>query len=492
MGAGRGRLTGGPASGVGPVPGPAGGRPRVWRLLAFRLTVWYGGVLAVAAGACFGIGYAVVVSAMRGRTDADLAREAERCADVYRADGAPALRRQVEADARAIGTNDIFLRAYDGAGRAVASSDLSTWADTALPPPAVGRPADAVGAGHHLRVRVLSIPLSPAGGAMQVGITVQDDQRVVEQVRRTVGLILLGMIAVAVPVGWVLARRALAGVARVTHTANEISGGALGHRVPLSGSGDEVDQLAATLNRMLERIQTVVEGMEETNDNIAHELRSPVTRIRGLAETTLTGRPGVGDYQAMAASTIDECDRLLAMINTMLDIAEAEAGVMSLARGTVDVTGLLAAVAELFEPVAAERGIRVEVAAAAGPAVRVRADEHRLQRVVANLVDNAIKYADAGGTVSLSAAVSATADGRAATVTVANTGPGIGADDLPNVFKRFYRADRGRAGRGNGLGLSLAQAVVQAHGGQLSVRSRPGERTTFTVALPAETPDRPT
>ena len=167
----------------------------------------------------------------------------------------------------------------------------------------------------------------------------------------------------------------------------------------------------------------------------------------------------------------------------MLDIAEAEAGVMSLARGTVDVSGLLAAVAELFEPVAAERGIRVEVGA--GPAVRVRADEQRLQRVVANLVDNAIKYADAGGTVALSAAD----DGRAATVAVANTGPGIGADDLPNVFKRFYRADRGRAGRGYGLGLGLAQAVVEAHGGQFAVRSRPGERTTFTVTLPL---DRPT
>ena len=465
------------------------GQPRVWRLLAFRLTVWYGGVLAVAAGASFAIGYAVVVSAMRARTDVDLTREAERCADAFRSDGPAGLQRQVEADARAIGTNDIFFRAYDRAGRPIAASDLATWSDTALPPPVVGPPADAYGAGHHRRLRVLTVRLPPArsGGALQVGVTVQDDQRVVEEVRRTVGLILLGMIAVAVPVGWVLARRALAGVQRVTNTANEISGGALGHRVPLSGSGDEVDQLAATLNRMLERIQTVVEGMEETNDNIAHELRSPVTRIRGLAETTLTGRSEVGHYQAMAASTIDECDRLLAMINTMLDIAEAAAGVMSLARGPVDVQGLLREVAELFEPVAAERGIRVELPDDPAAAVRALADEPRLQRVVANLVDNAIKYADAGGTVTLSAE---TGDaGRAVTVTVTNTGPGIAPADLPNVFKRFYRADRGRSGRGNGLGLSLAQAIVQAHGGRLTVASRPGERTAFVVTLPANMTD---
>ena len=453
------------------------GAPRVWRLLAFRLTVYYGGVLAVAAGATFGLGYAIVTSAMRGRTDADLAREADRCRDAYRTGGLAGLSARVESDARAIGTNDIFFRWWDGRGGRPLTSDLSGWSDARLPPPRPGPPVDAFGAGHHSRLRVLAAPIGP--GLLQVGVTVQDDQRVVEEVRRLGGLVLLALVAVAVPVGWVLARRALAGVARVTQTANDISGGALGHRVPLAGSGDEVDQLAATFNRMLERIQTVVEGMEETNDNIAHELRSPVTRIRGLAETTLTGRADIGDYQAMAASTIDECDRLLAMINTMLDIAEAEAGVMSLTRGTVDLSRLLSEVAELFEPVAAERGIRVEVAAGR-PAVRVRADEQRMQRVVANLVDNAIKYADPGGTVALAAED----DGRAATVTVANTGPGIGADDLPDVFKRFYRADRGRAGRGNGLGLSLAQAIVQAHGGQLTVRSRPGEVTTFTVTLP--------
>ncbi len=456
-------------------------RPRLWRLLAFRLTVYYGGVLAVAAGATFGLGYAIVTSAMRGRTDADLAREAERCRDAYRAGGLAGLTARVDADARAIGTNDIFFRAVDAGGRALTASDLSTWGDATLPPPTAGRPADAYGSGHHSRLRVQTDPVA-AGVLLQVGVTVQDDQRVVDEVRRLGGLVLLALVAVAVPVGWVLARRALAGVARVTQTANDISGGALGHRVPLAGSGDEVDQLAATFNRMLERIQTVVEGMEETNDNIAHELRSPVTRIRGLAETTLTGRPGVGDYQAMAASTIDECDRLLAMINTMLDIAEAEAGVMALATATVDVRHLLAEVAELFEPVAADRPVSVAVDAGGGGPVRVRGDEPRLQRAVANLLDNAIKYADAGGRVTLSAA----AAGGAVTVAVANTGPGIAAADLPNVFKRFYRADRGRgAGRGNGLGLSLANAIARAHGGRLSVDSRPGERTTFTLTLPA-------
>ncbi len=336
-------------------------QPRLWQLLAFRLTVYYGGVLAVAAGATFGLGYAIVTSAMRGRTDADLAREAERCGEAYRIGGLPGSGRP-DRDGRPGDRDERHLlpRVRPPAGGLPTTSDLATWTDATLPPPVPGRPADAYGAGHHSRLRVLTDRLS-GGVLVQVGVTVQDDQRVVDEVRRLGGLVLLGLMAVAVPIGWVLARRALAGVARVTQTANDISGGAMDHRVPLAGSGDEVDQLAATFNRMLGRIQTVVEGMEETNDNIAHELRSPVTRIRGLAETTLTGRPGVGDYQAMAASTIDECDRLLAMINTMLDIAEAEAGVMPLAAGSVDVDRLLAEVAELFEPVAADRPVTVDV-----------------------------------------------------------------------------------------------------------------------------------
>jgi heavy metal sensor kinase len=471
--------------------------PPFWRLLAFRLTVWYSVVVAVAAAASFAISYAAVLSAIRSRTDADLAREADRCSDALRTEGLRGLARRFEQDALASGTNDIFFSAFDVRGHRVANSDLSSWSGTQIPPipalPSAGSDWTVRstsrnvygGAGHHQSVRVLTTPIANGQLLLQVGMSVQDDQRVADQVRQVVSLIMIGMLVLAVGVGWVLARRALAGVQRVTSTANDISRGALGYRVPISGRNDEVDQLAATINRMLVRIQTVVEEMEATNDNIAHELRSPVTRIRGLAETTLTARPSLENYQVMAASTIDECDRLLAMINTMLDIAEAEAGVMNLTQGSVDLSALLRQAAELFDPVAAERGIHLQLNLN-GP-VQVRGDVQRLQRVVANLVDNAIKYADSGGRIWLAAA----ANGENASISVGNTGPGISDRDLPHIFKRFYRSDPSRSQQGNGLGLSLAQAIVRAHGGTVTVESVRGEQTVFVVSLPLAVRESP-
>ena len=224
--------------------------------------------------------------------------------------------------------------------------------------------------------------------------------RVLDQVRRIVAVILIGLISIALPVGWFLARRALEGVQQVTNTANEISQGSLERRVSTTGWGDEIDQLAVTINRMLGRIQALVEGMKSTNDNIAHELRSPITRIRGLAETTLTAASSTIDFQDMAASTIEESDRMLGMINTMLDIAEAEAGVMVLKATTFNFAALLRKLCELYEPVAVEKG--VDIVMEMPEITVVFGDVQKLQRVAANLLDNAIKYTPRSRHITLS------------------------------------------------------------------------------------------
>jgi heavy metal sensor kinase len=455
--------------------------PKFWRLLAFRLTLWYCGVLLVSALLCFVISYFVVLTAMQNRTDTDLLRQAARCAESLRQGGLAALRNQIENDARATGTNDIFLIAYDAAGEALASSDMATWKDMTPPPPALNgataRFDDGAGTGHHGQLRILTAALD-GGTTIQAGITTQDDARVMDQVRRIGGAILAALILVAVPVGWFLARRALAGVQQVTNTANEISRGSLDRRVPITGWGDEIDQLAATVNRMLGRIAALVEGMKATNDNIAHELRSPIARMRGLAEMTLTSESSLGDFQDMAASTIEECDGLLGMINTMLDIAEGEAGVIKLEMASFNISALLRKLCELYEPVMVEKGIHLEVEAA--EIATVCGDVQKLQRVGANLLDNAVKYTPKGGTISVSVVPS----GPTTQYSVSNTGPGIAMADVPHIFERFYRADKSRSGSGNGLGLSLVHAIVHAHGGQISVQSVPEVRTTFTVTLP--------
>jgi signal transduction histidine kinase len=242
--------------------------------------------------------------------------------------------------------------------------------------------------------------------------------------------------------------------------------------------GDEIDQLAMTFNQMLDRIQTLVTEIRQMGDNIAHDLKSPLTRIRGSAEIALTTARSPAEYEAMAAGAIEECDRLLAMINTMLMISRTEAGVEKPARESLDLTALAREACELFGTPAEDQGIAL--ACSVPETCPVTGDHRMLRRLIANLLDNALKYTQAGGSVELTVFQNA----GSAALTVRDTGSGISAGDLPRIFERFYRCDQSRSVAGTGLGLSLARAIARAHGGEITVESRPGRGSAFTVTLP--------
>jgi signal transduction histidine kinase len=276
-----------------------------------------------------------------------------------------------------------------------------------------------------------------------------------------------------------MARRAVSGVEAVTKTAQSISAGTLEERVPVKTQGDEIDQLATTFNQMLDRIQTLVKEVKEMSDNMAHDLKSPITRIRGLAEVTLSTGKTLSEYENMAASTIEECDRLLDMINTMLMISKTEAGVDKLLHEAFDLAALVREACDLFVPTAEDKGL--SMACDAPDLLPFSGDKRMIQRMLANLIDNAINYTPSGGTV----AVATSENGAGNTVlTVKDTGMGIASSDLPRIFDRFYRCDRSRSKPGIGLGLSLARAIARAHGGEIHVESIPNQGSTFTVTLP--------
>jgi signal transduction histidine kinase len=281
--------------------------------------------------------------------------------------------------------------------------------------------------------------------------------------------------------GWFMAKRALSGVAEVTRAALEISKGAFERRVTVKDQEAEVTLLASAFNTMLDRINTLFREMKEMNNNIAHDLRSPLARIRGAAEMALTSDISAEEGKVAAAGMIEECDRLLGMINTMLDIAEAEAGMDGPKRRPVDMAQVILNACNLFMPVAEEKGIDMTNASAGGGLVM--ADARMLQRLVSNLLDNALKYTPAGGKVSIS---TLTQDEHVI-VRLQDSGIGISEKDLPHIFDKFYRCDRSRAAYGSGLGLSLSKAIVATHGGVIDVASRFGEGTTFTVTLPRAT-----
>ena len=231
---------------------------------------------------------------------------------------------------------------------------------------------------------------------------------------------------------------------------------------------------------MLGRIEQLMAGMREVSDNIAHDLKSPLARIRGIAETTLTGEQTGEHYQQLAGSTIEECDRLLHLINTMLDLAETEAG-LTPNMELLDLSGLIEDACDLYQPLAAENDLQLD--SKLTQRISINGNKQFLQRLISNLLDNAIKYTAAGGRISITQEVV----GPDVLIQITDTGMGISQDDLPNIFERFYRCDQSRSKPGTGLGLCLALAIAKAHWGNISVQSTVSKGTQFTVSLPLST-----
>jgi heavy metal sensor kinase len=276
-----------------------------------------------------------------------------------------------------------------------------------------------------------------------------------------------------------MARRAVSGVEAVTRTAQEISAGTLDKRVPVGTRGDEIDQLAATFNQMLGRIQALITEIKEMSDNIAHDLKSPITRIRGQAEVALISRGAADEYQSMAASAIEECDRLLEMINTMLFISRSEAGLTKPEFRRLDLAAVVRDACGLFQSLAEDK--QIALTWEAPERLAVSGDVRLIQRMLGNILDNAIKYTPSGGSVSVSLQPN---PGGSVAIAVKDSGVGISEKDRPHIFERFYRGDPSRSQAGAGLGLSLARAVARAHAGDITVDSSPASGAIFRVVLP--------
>jgi signal transduction histidine kinase len=276
----------------------------------------------------------------------------------------------------------------------------------------------------------------------------------------------------------VITRRALRPVRDLARATEQIvESGNLGLRVQTRASTDELDRLTRLFNRMLEKNEALVSAMRDSLDYVAHDLRTPLSRLRAGAELALGGPADPAKERVALADVIEESDRLLAMLTTMTDIIEAEAGAMRLDKHMEDLATIAREAVELYEFVAKEAGVSVVTHIAEG--AKVFADRRRLSQVCANLVDNAIKYTPAAGRVD----VSVVSEGDWVLLRISDTGIGIAPEDRARVWERLFRGDRSRGEPGLGLGLSLVKAVVEAHGGRVSLESQIGAGSTFEVRL---------
>jgi signal transduction histidine kinase len=320
-----------------------------------------------------------------------------------------------------------------------------------------------------------SVFVLSGGFHLLVGRDLSDASAFRWRVARTMLWAALLTLAMGVGGGLVMTRNMLRRVDAVNRTSERIIHGDLSQRVPLTGSGDEFDQLAANLNAMLDRIERLMQGMRQVTDNIAHDLRTPLARLRARLEVTLLERPDAQRYAEALNQTIAEADGLLGTFNALLSIAEAEAGSRRDTMAVVDVAEIARSVAELYEPVADEKGLTLTVAV--DETLPVNGDRHLLSQALANLLDNALKYTPQG-----SVALSAHRQGELVRIEVADTGPGVPEDRREAVFDRFVRLEGSRSTPGNGLGLSLARAVARLHGGEIRLEdNNPGVRALLTL-----------
>ena len=458
--------------------------------LAFRLTLWYAGIFLLSACVAFFFFYLLITSVIRQQTDQALSSEVRTFSSILSTQGPEAVKRQAFIQAQAAGEKKVFFRLLYITGQVFSSSNMSYWRDIGINRVAVNRLLDSrvpildtinIPDRKH-KVRVLYSVIGP-GMILQLGQSMENHTRIIEVFRKVFITTMVILLALAVVVGWFMARRALVGVETVTRTARRISEGSLEKRVPVKKRADEIDQLALTFNQMLDRIETLVTGIKEMSDNIAHDLKSPITRIRGIAEVSMTSGSSLQEYESMAAGTIEECDRLLDMINTMLIISRTEAGVNQLDCQTLNIAHLVRDACDIFQSPAEDKGLTLAYNGSEN--ISIYGDIRLIQRMVANLLDNAIKYTPAKGRVDVSVATDAD---QLVQIAVRDTGRGISAKDREHIFERFYRCDPSRSQAGTGLGLSFARAVARAHNGQISVTSAVGEGSTFTVRLSKNPP----
>jgi signal transduction histidine kinase len=453
--------------------------------LAFRLTIWYAVFFTFCSLFAISIYYYKISVITRMETDNELVEEIDEFSVILQEGGVENVEKYMTAEVESEGEDIFFqLLSLDGGVLSMKSKTFlhqqATIPDSALE--VIRRTGKPVFETLNLAdyphpVRSVAGPISP-NLVLYVGISLEQNEEYLSIFKQLILKLIFPLFMISALIGWFLARKALKGVEEVTRTASEISKGAYDKRVQVKKQLLEVHRLANTFNAMLDRIQALIKGMREITDNVAHDLRSPLTRIRGAAEMTLTRTSSLSDCEKMAASTIEECDNLIVLINTMLDITEIEAGVGRLEKDNVAVNRLILDARDLFGPVADGKNIRLE--AEVPDELYVPGDRRKLQRMVTNLLENAIKYSESGNVV----AVSARMEGGRVRMDFSDTGMGISTADLSKIFDRFYRCDSSRSQQGSGLGLSLVKAIIDAHGGDICVKSKLNAGSTFSVFLP--------
>ena len=455
---------------------------RFYKRVGFRLTLWYSAIFIVSSVALSLISYAYLSSSLRDNRKV-IEAKLERLVALDQQGGLAAIKDDPDVKRQTSRRKAFFVRVLDGRKGTVFLSHPRLWNEfelESLDTQTVHGAWQYVSSRRDGDVLELTSARLGHGYLLQVGKPLEDRAEILEHYRDTIISVISGMVFVGLAGGAFLAFRALRPLRHLIGTSKSIlATGNFDGRVPISGSGDEFDELSQLFNQMLQRIGALIAGMKESLDNVAHDLRSPLARLRGLAEMTLQVETDREQCREALGACVEESDRIQQLVDSLMDISEAETGTMRLQLQKVAVSDAIEDVVDLYQYVAEEKNVSISVACEKNTVILV--DRNRFIQVLANLLDNAIKYSLPGGQVG----IKASQEDHRTTIAFEDKGIGVTPEEAARIWDRLYRGDKSRSQPGLGLGLSLVRAVMHAHKGEVDVKSTPGQGSVFTISFPA-------
>jgi signal transduction histidine kinase len=454
-----------------------------WRRLNVQFAVWYTAIFAAGAFLIFAASY-FMMSSFLVREDRDFVRDRSTEFQSRLDDGGVKAMLSEIQEETGPGFEPLFVRVCDAAGRPLFSNGAAFTRFDASP---LLRKPQPVPTWIRLKEKddedTLDVlcTLLPDGSWLQVGKPSHERNTPLERFTTDAFAVAIPVLLLGIAGGAFLFSRVFRPVRELVRTLNAISEtGALAVRVPERGTRDELDDLVLLFNRMLGRIESVVDGMRRALDTVAHDLRTPMTRLRNTAEEALHAEMPSEQHREALADCLEQSEDAVRVLELLMDISEAETGTLRLKPESLAAADIAADVVDLYRHVAEEKNVTLDSRVPDG--LLLTADRLRLRQALANVVDNAIKFTPSGGTVTVDAEA---ADGQVR-IAVTDTGAGIGETEIPRIWERLYRGEAGRRERGMGLGLSLVRAIVEAHRGRVDVRSERGRGSRFVISLPAE------